>query len=390
DITTKKELPGATLVIKDKSGNVIDTWVSTTEPKYIEGLEPGDYTLTETIAPTGYRLSSETIKFTVNADGSLTSVVMYNSKNVVKLQVSKLDKVTKTELAGATLIIKDKSGNVVDKWISTTTPHYNETLSVGEYTLIEESAPNGYKLNSEVIKFTLTDSDKIQNVVIYNEKKDLTKVRISKQDITSKAELPGATLIVHDKNGNEVDRWVSTTTPHMIEGLAVDEYTLTEIIAPNGYILSTETIKFNVKEDGTVTDVVMYNALKPVSKVLVSKLDKNTGIELAGATLVIKDENSNIVDTWVSGTNAHYIEGLASGVYTLEETEAPSGYALSTEKIKFTVTEDNNITKVVMYNTKLINIPITDLNISTMTLTFGSIITFMGAGIIVFYKKFYI
>ena len=390
DITTKEELLGATLVIKDKNGKIIETWVSTNEPKYIEGLEPGDYTLTETIAPDGYRLSSETIKFSVKEDGSLTSVVMYNTRKNIKLYVNKLDKETKEELAGATLVIKDKDGKIVDKWISTTSVHYNDKLPEGEYTLIEEKAPNGYKLYNEGIKFKLVDSDKATNIVIYNEKKDVTKVRISKQDITTKAELPGATLIVKDKNGVEIDRWVSTNEPHMIEGLAVDEYTLTEIIAPNGYILSTETINFSVKEDGSVTDVVMYNALKPVSKVIIDKIDKTTGKMLPGAILVIKDANGNIIDTWESGTNSHYIEGLENGMYTLEEKEAPNGYALNNEKITFYVTDDGNITRVVMYNTKLVTVPITDLNINAMTFTIGSIISFMGASIIIFYKKYYI
>ena len=35
---------------------------------------------------------------------------------------------------------------------------------------------------------------------------------------------------------------------------------MTETIAPNGYILSTETVTFTVKDDGSVTKVVMYNS----------------------------------------------------------------------------------------------------------------------------------
>ena len=262
DITTKEELPGATLVVKDKDGNVVEEWVSTTTPHYIENLEPGDYTLIETIAPDGYVLSTETIKFTVKDDGSVTSVVMYNTKDTTdtKVKISKQDIATKEELPGATLVVKDKDGNIVEEWVSTTTPHYIENLEPGEYTLIETIAPDGYVLSTETIKFTVKDDGSVTSVVMYNTKDTTdTKVKISKQDIATKEELPGATLVVKDKDGNVVEEWVSTTTPHYIEGLEPGEYTLTETIAPDGYILSTETIKFTVKDDGSVTSVVMYN-----------------------------------------------------------------------------------------------------------------------------------
>ena len=262
DITTKEELPGATLVVKDKDGNVVEEWVSTTTPHYIENLEPGDYTLIETIAPDGYILSTETIKFTVKDDGSVTSVVMYNTKDTTdtKVKISKQDIATKEELPGATLVVKDKDGNVVEEWVSTTTPHYIEGLEPGEYTLTETIAPDGYVLSTETIKFTVKDDGSVTSVVMYNTKDTTdTKVKISKQDIATKEELPGATLVVKDKDGNVVEEWVSTTTPHYIEGLEPGEYTLTETIAPDGYVLSTETIKFTVKDDGSVTSVVMYN-----------------------------------------------------------------------------------------------------------------------------------
>ena len=390
DITNGEEVEGATLIIKDAKGVEVARWVSTDEPHYIEGLAAGNYTLTEEIAPEGYRLSKEEVKFTVKEDGSLTSVVMYNTRKVVKLSVSKQDITTKEELAGATLVIKNANGQEVDRWISTGTPHYTEKLSEGTYTLVEEKAPVGYKLTTKEITFTLKDSDKVTKVVIYNEKKEVTKVRISKQDITNKTELPGATLIVRDKAGIEVDRWVSGNTPHYIEGLSVGDYTLTELIAPNGYILSSETINFTINNDGNVVDVVMYNQPKLVTKVIISKQDITTKEELAGATLVIRDANGNIVDQWVSGTNAHYIEGLAEGEYTLTEVIAPEGYMLSNETIKFTVKDDGSLTTVVMYNQKLITVPITDLDINSKIVVLGSIITFMGAGLIVFYKKRYI
>ena len=76
------------------------------------------------------------------------------------------------------------------------------------------------------------------------------EVTISKQDATTSAELPGATLIVRDAQGNKVEEWISESTPKKIQ-LAPGTYTLTELTAPQGY-LQAETITFTVGENGLV------------------------------------------------------------------------------------------------------------------------------------------
>ena len=95
-------------------------------------------------------------------------------------------------------------------------------------------------------------------------KDDTTKVQISKRDITTDKELAGAALQIIDEDGNVVEEWVSTDEAHFIEGklTAGREYTLRETIAPDGYEIASE-IKFTVNEDGSVTEVVMYDELTP-------------------------------------------------------------------------------------------------------------------------------
>ncbi|MBQ8891328.1 MAG: Cys-Gln thioester bond-forming surface protein, partial [Bacilli bacterium] len=350
DITTKKELAGATLIVKDINGKEIDKWVSNGKLHYIENILPGDYTLTEISAPNGYKLSSETVKFTVKTDGTVQSVVMFNEKEITKVSISKQDMANGKELPGATLIVKDANGKEVARWVSTDKPHYIEGLAEGKYTLTEISAPSGYKLSSETISFELKADGTVQGVTMLNER-EVTKVSISKQDMANGKELPGATLIVKDANGKEVARWVSTDKPHYIEGLAEGKYTLTEISAPSGYKLSSETISFELKADGKIQSVTMLNA-REVTKLRISKKDISTKEELVGATLVVKDSTGKVVDRFTSTGEPHYVEGLAVGSYTLEEEKAPSGYKLSTEKISFRLANDGNVQEVVMYNTK--------------------------------------
>ena len=381
DITTKNELPGAKLVIKDANGNVKASWTSTNEPKYIEGLAAGNYTLCETQAPEGYVLAKECIKFTVKADGTVASVVMYNAKKTTttKVKVSKKDITTKEELPGAKLVIKDANGNVKASWTSTSTPKYIEGLAAGNYTLCETQAPAGYVLAKECIKFTVKSDGTVASVVMYNKKQDtkVTKVKISKKDITTKEELPGATLVIKDANGKQIEKWVSTNEPKYIEGLAAGNYTLCETQAPNGYVLATECIKFTVKEDGTMSTVVMYNKKQSVPEqpkefdVKISKQDIANKKELPGATLVVKDSEGKELYRWVSTNEPKYIK-LEAGTYTLTEIQAPEGYILSTEVITFTVKADGTVDKdVIMYNTKAVDVPITASNVSTLVYLVG-------------------
>ena len=389
DITSKAELPGAKLEILDANKIVVRSWTSSTTPYYIEGLPEGTYTLRETTAPAGYELSQETINFTLTANGIESTVVMYNApeKAPTKYKISKQDITSKAELPGAKLEIRDKNNIVVDSWISGNTPHYVSNLGVETYTLTETIAPDGYTLSKETITFTVQKDGKVKTVVMYNAK-ETTKVKISKQDITSKEELPGATLVIKDKNGKEVASWVSESTPHYIEGLNPGEYTLTETIAPKGYILSQETISFVVKADGKVTSVVMYNAKETkVTKVKISKQDITSKEELPGATLVIKDKDGKEVESWVSESTPHYIEGLNPGEYTLTETIAPKGYALSQETISFTIKDDGSVTSVVMYNARYTDVPITDLNVSTASIVGAAVLMLLGTGLVFYAKK---
>lgn len=174
DITQSKEIPGATLVVKDKTGNILYNWVSTNESKKII-LTEGEYSLSETIAPDGYKLSTTTIEFKVDANGSVyvknekgnyaavDKVVMINVlKDVVT--IAKKDSKTDALVAGATLVIKDKNGNVI-KEFTTTGEYFQLTMDAGTYTIEEKSAPKGYIKSNEVIEFELLENGtlKIKN-----------------------------------------------------------------------------------------------------------------------------------------------------------------------------------------------------------------------------------
>ncbi len=149
-ITGSNELEGAKLTVYDASGNVVDSWVSTSVPHYIYGLTVGqNYRLVEDYSPLGYGGASE-IWFTVTKDYT-TQVTMKD--DYTKVEISKQSITGSAELPGATLTLTDKvTGEVIDTWVSGTEPHVltNVCIAGREYVLTEVIAPEGYRLASSI------------------------------------------------------------------------------------------------------------------------------------------------------------------------------------------------------------------------------------------------
>lgn len=232
----------------------------------------GEYIIHEIETPTGYIFSDESYPVTVSEDGDVVEITAVNKP--ITIEISKVN-VYGEELIGAEMQLIDSEDNVVDEWVSDGTNHVVSKLGAGEYVLKEIAAPDGYVIAAD-IKFSV---DVYGNVTVENVDSkavsdngdplitmvdDTTKVQISKQDITTGEELPGATLQIIDEDGNVVEEWVSTDEAHFIEGklIAGKEYTLRETIAPDGYEIANE-ISFTVNEDGSVTEVVMYDEHTP-------------------------------------------------------------------------------------------------------------------------------
>jgi len=232
----------------------------------------GEYIVREIEAPTGYILSDESYPVTISEYGEIIEITAVNKP--ITVEISKQD-VYGNELAGAKMQLDNSDGKVVEKWTSDGTNHIVSKLPVGKYVLKEIAAPDGYVIATD-IRFTV---DVHGNVAVENVEAtatsengnslivmvdDTTKVQISKQDITTGEELPGATIQIIDKDGNVVDEWVSTTEPHFIEAelIAGEKYTLHETAAPDGYVIAND-VEFTVNSDGTETEVVMYDEHTP-------------------------------------------------------------------------------------------------------------------------------
>ena len=337
-ITGTDEIKGAVMTVTDNDGKVIDTWTSDGNPHSIKGLHEGwEYTLTETTAPKGY-VKAESIKFTVSTDKKDQTIVMKDKQ----FTASKKDVSGKNYVEGAKLEVRDDQNRVVDSWTSTKEDHYVSGLEEGKtYRLVEAEAPKGY-VKADDIFFTVSNEKKNESVIM----KD-SKITASKTDITGTKEIKGAVLTVKDNDGKVIDTWTSDGNPHAISGLHEGwEYTLTETTAPKGYV-KAESIKFKA-ESGKDQKLVMKDGQFTAKKTDVS--GKN---HVEGAKLEVRDEKNNVVDSWTTTKEDHYISGLEEGkTYRLVEAEAPKGYVKASD-VSFTVTADMESATVVMKDAKI-------------------------------------
>ena len=193
-------------------------------------------------------------------------------------------------------------------------------------------------------------------------------LNVTKTDLTGQKEVAGAAMTLYKaedvnkdgtvKDGAEaLDSWVSGKESFHDFGPAVkagESYVLIETAAPDGYAYA-ENITFTVNEDGTIkTDAEkitdketgddIYLVKDDVTRVSVKKMDITGQKEVAGARLLLKDKDGNVIESWMSTTEARVFEQklIAGETYTLTEVTAPSGYEVAAD-ITFTVNKDGTV-----------------------------------------------
>lgn len=304
DITSSKELAGASLKITDKAtGAEVATWTSGSDKDAVGNLIPhtitlaeGTYILTETKAPADYKVA-DPIEFTVAGDGTVTSATAGAASG------------TKVTMKDATI---DKGKLKITKTISGTVTKEQAEASV---------------------QFTVVDNSD-QHVVGTYQLSDFT------YDATNK-------IWTKELNCN-VGGYTVTETVTAIGGYMLSKvsYVIDSAAAQDGEVATANVTK------GTTTTVAYTNTYDPAAhSVDISKVDAAKGEEIAGAELTITNKTSNlVVAKWTSGDKKDaagnvipYTVTLAAGTYTLTETKAPTGYEVA-DPIDFTVGNDGKVT----------------------------------------------
>lgn len=341
----------------------------TTDEKGIakmEDLPVGKYYVKEVKTAHGFVLDGEPRFVDLTYRDQDTPVVTFdeewqNNRQKIKVTILKKEKETERMLEGAIFglftkeDIKGRDGKVLMEagtLIEQKTTDENGQILFkadlpvdGIYIVKEIYAPDGFVTSNEEKEFTFEYGKPEEAEVSYEFvfENEPTTVELTKTDLTTGKELPGAHLKVIDEDGNVIEEWVSTDKAHVIKELTVGKsYTMTETKPADGYV-TAESITFTVENTAEIQKQEMKD---DVTKVLISKQDI-AGKELSGAKLTILDEDGKVVESWTSTEEAHYIEMLPIGKYTLREETAPEGYLVAKD-VEFEVKDTAEVQKVVM------------------------------------------
>ena len=376
-----------------------------------QNLKIGHYRIEEVNAPYGYTLNENYYEVTVDSntayqmDGTSGDVIIeavYENHPVKgELTIAKKGEVLdgfkddftyQTEnLEGAEFEIyaaediytadfqKDDNGNRILEYaagtlVKTVTTDKDgkavlKNLPLGSYKIVEQTAPDGFVLNSEaqIITFSYKDQETpvIEQTAIFENDRQKVEISVVKQDADTKAAVAGAEFGLYAKNDMEAHGTVIVKADTLLgkavsgedgkavftQDLTFGEYYIKELAAPNGYVSSDEILEVKAEYQGQDVKVVQLSSVfkNQPTKVVVSKSDLTTGVELSGATLTVLDKDGNVVDTWKSVKGEqHLIERLTVGEnYTLREEMAPYGY-LKAEEITFMIEDTGEIQKVEM------------------------------------------
>lgn len=358
----EKLLEGAKFNVTDENGSLLKwkaegdvytldergSGVITAGRVTLKDLPEGTYTLTEIDAPSGYAILDGSRTFTIT-EANMTAPLEIKVENLVRRTAVGFIKVDKNNkelrLAGAEFTLYrmngEKQGEVVATGVTNSNGLVTFTeLTMGSYRAKETKAPKGYKLWNAPIDFTVDEYGKVSvgstelkpeglvyTAMITNtaEEKEITLKKVSD---TGEA-LTGATFRLSGEKS-----YILTTGSDGTAKISLPygDYILEEVIAPDGYVLSSEKQALNLSDSGlklngkAVSGFTVTLKNQPVTFALtLHKRDASTGKALSGATFKITGNSYTKTVTADALGNTETIK-LRPGTYGITETAMPSGY----------------------------------------------------------------
>lgn len=361
-INTDKMLEGAVFDVRYADGSVVGDSNGVYETGadgtiLITGLEANKAIIvTETKAPNGFAIDTKPQTVTTIA-GKVVQLTFANAP-YGKLVIEKRDAETNNLLPGAEFRVTTAAGCEVGQngVIGDTTLTSNgifrtdadgkitiSNLRPGNYIITEIKAPDGYLIDDPTRTITVTSGD--TQTIVFKDTKPGGLI-IEKRDSVTKEPLAGATFKVTTSDGRFVAQDGGATSTnglyttdangqiHIVD-LDPDTYVVTEVTAPDGYLMDapSQTVKIEKNDTQTLT---FYDT--PLGGLTIVKVDSESGKRLEGAKIEVAKLNGEIVGTYVTDKlGVIQLPDLDDGWYQLTEIKAPKGYLLDSTPQKVEV-----------------------------------------------------
>lgn len=375
DSVTKQPLAGATFRLYDQEGDPIGEYTTNSDGiVLLPALAPGTYSIQEVAAPEGYMIDNA-CKMTFEVKPGQHASLTFTDTKKPGLQILKVDDKTGDPLAGATFDIYNSKGQRI---YTQTTDEAGmlifPNLDPGTYVVKEVKAPDGYTIAGKTEIIVIEAGDSI--ILTFPNTKD-SGLNIKKTDPDGKPLAGAVFTVTRNSDGKVLGRYTTDATGCLaVEGLEPGDYTITEIVAPEGYVM-TEESKVVTISNGEPSYVTFIN--EKLTGIEITKVDSLTGEPLAGAQFTVKTEDGDLVGTYTTGKNGIVTtETLAPGRYEVRETVAPEGYVLPDTNGRLVTVKTGSVAKVMFEDAPFGNLVITKVDADTNKPLEGAVFKVMG------------
>jgi len=264
-------------------------------------------------------------------------------------------------------------------------------LYLGKYCLKEKASVGNHVVDESSYCFELKYKDQYTKTVTYtlNLKNYLKKsdFEFTKVDVSTGKPLPNTTITIYTNNEGEERQLIFTGKTDefgkiIIKGLFTSKFVMFESEAPEGYILNTEPMEFEITEDGQVVKSTMTNE-KIKSTIKIHKVDENNN-PLAGVLIGIFDLENNLLGKYYTNESGDIEFVSEYGKFYYQELETVEGFILNDEKVYFSVTENGAIIESTLVN---YSVPNTGIDRIDLSYILGGLAILSGTGIIIYAKK---
>jgi len=331
DAETRKPLANAVFKLSRANGDIIKESIVTDSngKALIEGLDAGDYVVTEVTAPGGYILDGNSR--TVSLEAGETYTLTIENRKKPGLLIKKVDAETKKPLAGASFKVTRGDGSIVRENATTDVDgiaHLPE-LETGTYIITETNAPSGYVID-ETPKTVQLREGQTYEVIFTNSRSYGLQIRKTIKGMNKP--LSGCVFKVTKANGEVIGKYTTNSSGlATVNGLEDGVYVVTEISCPEGYRLDSTPQNVIVKS-GQLATVEFEN--EKLASIRIKKIDAVTKKGIYGVRFLVKDEANNLIGEYSTDQDG-YIElrdiltdGKSEIKLKVEEIAAAQGYVL--------------------------------------------------------------